>query len=57
VNAYRLHSEPPGLEREILWREIMAQAQEIGSRVERSNEEDIDVLVAEAFEAVRGRRG
>jgi hypothetical protein len=57
VNAYRPHPPPIGDEREILRREIVAQAREIGSRVQDAHEEDVDALVDEAFSATRGRRG
>ena len=56
VNAYRPHSAPVGEEREAVWREIIAQAQEIGSRVQDANEEEVDALIDEAFIATRGRR-
>jgi hypothetical protein len=46
-----------GDERESLRREIVAQAQEIGSRVQDVNEKDVDTLVDEAISATRGRRG
>jgi hypothetical protein len=57
LNAYRPHSAPMGDERESLRREIVAQAQEIGSRVQDVNEKDVDTLVDEAISATRGRRG
>lgn len=57
VNAYRPHSAPTGDERESLAREIVAHAQEIGSRVQDVNEKDVDALVDEAVSAIRGRRG
>ena len=57
VNAYRPHSAPAGDEREILRREILTQAREIGSRVPDANQEDVDSLLDEAFAATRGRRG
>jgi hypothetical protein len=50
------HPAPTGDEREILRREIVAQAREIGSRVQDTNEEDIDSLLDEALAASRGRR-
>ena len=55
VNAYRPHSAPIGDEREILRREILAQAREVGSRVQDANEDDVDALLDEAFAATRGR--
>ena len=57
VNAYRPHAAPAGREREILHREIVTQAREIGSRVQDVNEEDVDSLLDEAIAATRGRRG
>jgi hypothetical protein len=57
VNAYRPHSAPVGDEREILRREIVTQAREIGSRVQDANEKDLDALLDEAFTATRGKRG
>ena len=57
VNAYRPHNAPTGNEREILWKEIMTQAREIGSRLPDANEKDIDALIDEAFAAARGGRG
>jgi hypothetical protein len=57
VNAYRPHSAPAGDEREILRRQIVAQAREIGSRAPAANEEDVESLVDEAIAATRGRRG
>jgi hypothetical protein len=57
VNAYRPHSSPTGDEREILRREIVTQAQEIGSRAKDANEKDVDELLDEAYSAIRGRRG
>jgi hypothetical protein len=61
VNAYRPHTAPTGKEREILWQEIIAQAREVGSRVqdahEDASEKDVDDLIDEAFAATRGGRG
>ena len=57
VNVYRPHSAPTGDEREVLRREIITQAQEIGARCRDANEKDVDALVDEAFAAIRGRRG
>jgi hypothetical protein len=57
LNVYRPHSAPTGDEREILRREIVTQAQEIGSRVPDANEKDVDALLDEAFTAARSRRG
>ena len=57
VNAYQAHSAPNGEQREILRKEIVTQACEIGSRVQDANEKDIDALVDDAITATRGRRG
>jgi hypothetical protein len=57
VNAYRPHSAPTGDDRETLWRGILDQAREIGSRAQGSSAEDVDALVDEACAATRGRRG
>ncbi len=57
VNAYRPHLSPTGDEREILRREIVTQAQEIGSRAKDANEKDVDELLDEAYSAIRARRG
>jgi hypothetical protein len=57
VNAYRAHPAPIGDEREVLRREIITQAREIGSRIQEANEDDVGALVDEAITATRGRRG
>ena len=57
VNAYRPHPAPAVDQRDALRREIVAQAQEIGSRVQDATEEEIDALLDEALAAVRGKRG
>jgi hypothetical protein len=57
INAYHPHSAPNADERELLRREIVTQAREIGSRVQGANEEDIDALLDEAIVATRRRRG
>jgi hypothetical protein len=57
VNAYRPYSGPTCEEREILWREILTQAREIGSRVQDTDENEVDALLDEALAAARGRRG
>jgi hypothetical protein len=56
VNVYRPHSAPTGDEREILRREILTQAGEIGSRVQDANKREVDALIDEAFAATRGTR-
>jgi hypothetical protein len=57
VNAWRPDSAPTGDEREIQRWEIVSQAREIGSRVEDTNEEEVDSLLDEAITDIRGRRG
>lgn len=57
VSAYRPHSAPSGDERDLLRREIVTQAREIGSRVQESNEEDADALIEEAIAVTRARQG
>jgi len=57
LNAYRPHPAPTGEERETLRREVIAQAQDIGSRVQDVNEDDVGPLVDEAISATRGKRG
>jgi hypothetical protein len=56
VNVYRPHSAPADDEHEVLRRDIVTQAREIGSRVQDVNEEEVDSLVDEAIAASRGRR-
>lgn len=57
LNAYRPYPAPIGDEREIPLLEVVAQAREIGSRVQDVNEKDVDTLVDAAISATRGRRG
>jgi len=57
LNASRPHSAPAGTQRDILWREILTQAREIGSRAPDASEKEVDALLDEAFEATRGKRG
>jgi hypothetical protein len=49
--------EPSELERAALRREILAQAEEIGSRAPEAGEEVAQALVEDALSALRGRRG
>ena len=56
VNAYRPHSAPDFANREVLRREIVAQAREIGSRPGDISDEEIDGLLDEAIDEVRGHR-
>lgn len=57
VNAIRPHGVPTELERAALRREIVAQAEEIGSRAPETSEEVARALVEDALSALRGRRG
>jgi len=56
VKVYRPHSAPTGDEREALRREIVTQAQEIGSRAQDPNDKSVDSLIDEAFGAARSKR-
>ena len=53
VKVYRPHSAPASDEREALRREIVTQAQEIGSRAQDANDKSVDSLIDEAFGAAR----
>jgi hypothetical protein len=57
VNAIRPHGMPSEVERAALRREILAQAEEIGSRGPEASEEVARALVEDALSALRGRRG
>jgi hypothetical protein len=57
VNAYWPHSAPKGDECEALRREIVAQAQEIGSRGQDATEDEVEALLDEALAAARAKRG
>ena len=56
LNAYRPHAAPTGAERDVLRRNIIAQAREIGSRGPDVSEDEADAVVDEAFAEIRGRR-
>ena len=56
VNAYRPHPAPDVADRQSLRRTILAQAREIGLRAGEISEEEIEGLVDEAFDDVRGHR-
>jgi hypothetical protein len=56
VSAYRPHAALTSDERELLRREIITQAREIGSRAHDVTEEEVDALLDEALAAVRGKR-
>jgi hypothetical protein len=57
VNAYRPHAAPDSAKRQCLRRDIVAQAREIGARAEDITDRELEDLVSDAFEDVRGRRG
>jgi hypothetical protein len=57
VNAYRPHAGPDSAERQVLRRDIVAQAREIGSRAEDITDQELEELLGEAFDNVRGRCG
>ncbi|MBI1841464.1 MAG: hypothetical protein HYR88_11515 [Verrucomicrobia bacterium] len=57
VNPYRPHTAPDIASRQGLRRDIVAQAREIGTRVEGITDRELEDLLGEAFEDVRGRRG
>ena len=57
VKAYRPHTAPASREPEAIRREIITQAQEIGSRAQDVTEEEVDALLDEAFAEIRGKRG
>ena len=55
LTAYRPHPAPNDDERDILRQEIVAQAQEIGSRAGKADEKEVEAIIDEAFTAIRGR--
>jgi len=57
INAYRAHTAPDSTRREGLRRDIVAQAREIGARAENMTDPELENILREAFEDVRGRRG
>jgi hypothetical protein len=57
INAYRPHAAPDSAKRQGLRRDIVAQAREIGSRADDIADQDLEDLLGEAFDAVRGRCG
>jgi hypothetical protein len=56
IHVYSTHSAPAGPELAALRREIVAHAQEIGSRAQGVTEDEVDALVDEAFAETRDRR-
>jgi hypothetical protein len=56
INAYHPHVAPDVRKREALRRSILAQAREIGSRAGEISDDEIEDLLAEAFDDVRGHR-
>jgi len=57
VNAYRPHVGPDAAKRQGLRRDIVAQAHEIGACAGDITDQELDGLLDEAFDDVRGRRG
>ena len=56
ISAYRPHTPPDSAKRETLRQSIIAQAREIGSRSANVSDQEIDNLLSEAFDDIRGRR-
>jgi hypothetical protein len=54
LNAYRPHAAPDLPKRQALRRIILAQAREIGSRAGEISNDEIEDLLGEAFDDVRG---
>jgi len=57
LNAFRSHEPPAETDRDVLRREILAQARDIGSRAPAVTEQEAAALVAEALTAIRDGRG
>jgi hypothetical protein len=57
VNAYRPHAGPDSAKRQSLRQEIVAQAREIGSRADNVTDRELEDLLDDAFDDVRGRCG
>jgi hypothetical protein len=57
INAYRPHAGPDSAKQQCLRQEILTQAREIGSRAEDITDRELEDLLGEAFDDVRGRRG
>jgi len=55
INAYRPHAAPRPGKRQSLRRTIVNQAREIGSRAGDISDQEIDDMLDDAFDAVRGR--
>ena len=56
ISSYRPHPAPDRDERQDLRRKIIAQARDIGSRAGEVSDREINDLLGEAFDDVRGRR-
>jgi hypothetical protein len=54
INAYRPHAEPDLPKRQALRRSILEQAREIGSRAAEISNDEMEDLLGEAFDDVRG---
>jgi hypothetical protein len=57
INAYRPHAAPDCARRRDLRRDIVAEAREIGARADDITDRELEDLLGEAFEDVRGQRG
>jgi hypothetical protein len=57
LNAYRPHDAPDPAKRQGLRRDIVAQAREMGTRAGDITGQEIEELLGEAFDHVRGERG
>jgi hypothetical protein len=57
INAYSPHAAPDIARRQGLRRDIVAQAGEIGSRAKDIADRELEDLLGEAFDDVRGWRG
>ena len=57
INAYRPHAGPDSLKQQSLRHQIVSHAREIGSRAGDVSDRDLDELLGEAFDNVRGLPG
>jgi hypothetical protein len=57
INAYRPHAAPDSVKRQDLLGDVVAQAREIGSRAEDITDRELEDMLGEAFDHVRGRCG
>ncbi|HTS08486.1 MAG TPA: hypothetical protein VMP68_23160 [Candidatus Eisenbacteria bacterium] len=54
ISTYRPHTPPGPGKRQSLRRTIVGQAREIGSRAGDISEQEVDEMLGEAFDSVRG---